>query len=69
MITFAGIGLVFASQAISGGISRWSIDFRFVTAGALVLVATAWTARHPGLVGLSQSLTESGPAADSGQAT
>jgi len=58
MITFASIGLVSASQAISGGIARWSIDALFMTAGALVLVVTVWTARQPGLVAFSDSLSE-----------
>jgi len=56
LITFSGLGLVSASQTISGAMGRWNLDILFVGAGGLVMATTAWVALRPGLRVLSESL-------------
>lgn len=61
LITFSSLGLVSISQAISGAVSKWDIDVLFLTAGGLILSVTVWTAVHPSLGVLSESLADSAP--------
>jgi MFS family permease len=61
LITFSSLGLVSISQAISGAVSKWDIDVLFLTAGGLILAVTVWTAVHPSLGVLSESLADSAP--------
>jgi MFS family permease len=56
LITFSSLGLVSVSQAISGAVGKWNLDVLFLAAGGLVLAVTVWTARQPGLRGLSDGL-------------
>jgi len=56
LITFSSLGLVSASQAISGAVATWNVDALFLAAGGLVLAATAWIAVQPGLTALSDNL-------------
>jgi hypothetical protein len=56
IITFSSIGLVSASQAISGAVARWNLDVLFLITGALVLVVTGWTAFQPGLRVFSEAV-------------
>jgi MFS family permease len=56
LITFSGLGLVSASQTISGAMGRRNLDILFVGAGGLVMATTAWVALRPGLRVLSESL-------------
>lgn len=57
VVTFAGIGLVSASQAASGLVARWDLDALFAISGLLVLATTAWVATRPGLRAFADSLT------------
>jgi MFS family permease len=61
LVTFSSIGLVSVSQAVSGAVGKWNLDFLFVTAGVLVLAMTAWTALHPSLAVLSENMAGSIP--------
>jgi len=56
LLMFCSTGLIPVSQAISGAVSKWDLDLLFVSAGALVLLATVWMASQPGLKVLSESL-------------
>lgn len=56
ILMFSGSGLVPLSQAISGVISKWDLNFLFASAGMLVLLLTLWTAFQPGLKIFSESL-------------
>jgi MFS family permease len=56
ILMFSGSGLVPLSQAISGVISKWDLNFLFASAGTLVLLLTLWTAFQPGLKIFSESL-------------
>jgi MFS family permease len=56
LLMFCSTGLIPVSQAISGAVSKWDLDVLFVSAGALVLLATVWMASQPGLKELSESL-------------
>jgi hypothetical protein len=59
LITFSSLGLVSISQAISGAVSKWDIDVLFLAAGGFILAVTVWTAVHPSLGVLSESLADS----------
>ena len=56
ILMFCSTGLVPVSQAISGAVSRWSLDVLFVSAGTLALLVTLWTAFQPDLKALSENL-------------
>jgi hypothetical protein len=53
---FASYGFVLVSQAISGAVIKWNLDFLFVSAGTLVLLLTLWTVFQPALKAFSESL-------------
>jgi MFS family permease len=59
LVTFSSLGLVSASQAISGAVGRWNLDILFLAAGGLVLAMTAWTVGHPSLGVLSENIAGS----------
>ena len=58
LLTFASLGLVSLSQAISGGVGKWDLDALFVLSGALVLGTTAVVATRPAPRVFTDSLTE-----------
>ncbi len=60
ILIFANTGLAPVSQALAGAFSKWSLDAMFVTAGALVVVMTAWAATRPELQVFADSLAASG---------
>ncbi len=49
MVMLAGNGLLPASQAVSGGVMKWSVEGLFVGAGVLMLFVTIWAVSQPGL--------------------
>lgn len=49
MVMLAGSGLVPISQAISGGLIKWSMETLFVSAGVLIVLVALWAAAQPGL--------------------
>jgi|SRR5215208_1319857 len=57
LLMLSSTGLAPISQAISGVLSKWSLDLVFAIPGALVLLLTIWMAFHPNLKGFSESLT------------
>jgi MFS family permease len=61
LLTFASLGLVSLSQAVSGALGKWDLDTLFLVSGGLVLVTTAWVAVNPSLRALSDSLTQNQP--------
>ncbi len=61
MLTFASLGLVSLSQAVSGALGKWDLDALFLLSGGLVLATTAWAATHPGLRAFTESLTTTQP--------
>ncbi len=63
LITLASAGLLPVSSAIAGAVSKWNLDLLLVTAGALTVLATVWTAFQPGLKMFSESLSVA-PASD-----
>jgi len=56
MVMLAGNGLVPISQAISGAVLKWNLEFLFVTAGVLILLMTRWASLQPGLKTFSEGL-------------
>jgi len=56
MVMLAGNGLVPISQAISGAVLKWNLEFLFVTAGILILLMTRWASLQPGLKIFSEGL-------------
>jgi MFS family permease len=56
MVMLAGNGLVPISQAISGAVLKWNLEFLFVTAGVLILLVTRWASLQPGLKIFSEGL-------------
>ena len=62
LLTFASLGLVSVSQAVSGALSSWDLDALFVLAGGLVLATTVWAASSRGLGTFTNSLTRPDPA-------
>jgi MFS family permease len=56
ILTFAGIGLVPVSEAISGAISKWNLTLLFALAGALQLLVTLWAAFQPAMITFSDNL-------------
>jgi MFS family permease len=56
ILMLSNTGLTPISQAISGAVIKWDLNLLFVSAGALVLLITLWTAFQPGLVTFSESL-------------
>ncbi len=63
MIMLASTGLVPISQALSGGLSKWSLTSLFVGGGAAILAVTFWAAMQPDLKTFSSSMVT--PALDS----
>jgi hypothetical protein len=61
ILMFSNTGLMPASQAISGAVSKWDFNILFASAGTLVLLVTLWTAFQPGLTAFSESLTAAPP--------
>jgi MFS family permease len=59
LLMFSNTGLVPISQAMSGVVSKWNLTLLFISAGALVMVVTLWTAFQPELRAFSESLTAS----------
>ncbi len=57
MVMLSSTGLVPISQAISGAVSKWSLNALFISAGVLILLVTLWAALQPGLKTFSESLT------------
>jgi MFS family permease len=57
ILMFSNIGLMPVSQAISGAVSKGSLDLLFGSAGVLVLVVALWTALQPELKLFAESLT------------
>ncbi|MFC2968643.1 MFS transporter [Acidimangrovimonas pyrenivorans] len=55
-LMFANTGLVPLSQALSGGLGRYSLDAMFVTAGGLAVLVTLWAATRPALTVFAESL-------------
>jgi MFS family permease len=49
LMMFSSTGLVPISQAISGAVIKWNLDFLFIAAGVLVLATTLWMAFQPAL--------------------
>lgn len=58
MIMLAGTGLLPLSQAISGAVMKWSVEWLFVGAGALLLLVALWAMFQPGLKIFSGKLAE-----------
>jgi MFS family permease len=56
IVTFAGVGLVPISQAVSGAVSKWNLNLLFVASGALTLLVAVWAAFQPALKSLSENL-------------
>jgi len=56
MVMLAGNGLVPISQAISGAVIKWNLEALFVSAGALIVLVSLWTATQPGLKTFSESM-------------
>jgi len=56
IVMFASYGLGPISQAISGAIIKWNLDFLFILAGTLVLLLTLWTVLQPALKIFSEGL-------------
>jgi MFS family permease len=61
IVTFSNLGLAPVSQAISGAVIKWDLTMLFVSAGALMLLVTLWTAFQPGLETFSESLVAEKP--------
>ena len=61
LLTFASLGLVSISQAVSGALGKWDLETLFVLSGGLVLATTTWAATNPGLRTFTDSLTKSQP--------
>jgi MFS family permease len=57
MVMLSGSGLVPISQAISGAVSKVSLEALFVSAGVLMLLVALWSAFQPGLREFSASLS------------
>jgi hypothetical protein len=56
LLMFSSIGLLPVSQAISGAVSKWSLDVLVVTAGTLALLVTFWMTLRPSFKIFSESL-------------
>ncbi len=56
ILTFGSVGLVPISQAVSGAVSKWSLDLLFIAAGGLTLAAAIWVAFQPALKSLTDNL-------------
>jgi MFS family permease len=70
LLMFSSTGLIPVSQAISGAVSKWSLDVLFVTAGTLALLITFWMTLQPSFKTFSESLSlpqvgDGGPRMDS----
>jgi MFS family permease len=65
ILMFSHTGLLPISQALSGAISKWSLDVLFVSAGFLVIVATAVAVMQPGFTLFTQSLSAHNAAQES----
>jgi MFS family permease len=49
LLLFANVALVPLSQALAGGLSKFSLSGMYVGAGALILLTAFWAARQPAL--------------------
>ncbi len=56
ILTFGGVGLVPVSQAVSGAVSKWSLNALFIASGCLTLLLAGWAAFQPALKSLSASM-------------
>ena len=61
ILMLSNTGLVPISQAISGVVSKWSLTFLFVGAGALTLLVVLWAAPKPELKTFSESMMAGQP--------
>jgi MFS family permease len=66
ILMFSNIGLMPVSQALSGVLSKVSLEVLFGLAGGLVLWIAFWTARQPELKMFAESLTERPEVAEGG---
>ncbi|MGA9099322.1 MAG: MFS transporter [Methanotrichaceae archaeon] len=56
ILAFSSYGLMPVSQAISGAVIKWNLNFLFVSAGVLVLLLALWTTFQPALKTFCDSL-------------
>lgn len=57
LLMFSSTGLIPVSQAISGAVSKWSLDVLLITAGTLALLVTFWMTLQPSFKMFSESLS------------
>ncbi len=67
IVTLAGVGLVPVSQAISGALSKWSLDVLFMVSGCLTLLLGVWSIFQPALKSVSESMVSEPMAGGSSQ--
>ncbi len=56
IMTLGGVGLVPISQAVSGAVSRLSLDLLFLAAGGLTLLVAVWVTFQPALRSLTGNM-------------
>ncbi|HSL45743.1 MAG TPA: MFS transporter [Anaerolineales bacterium] len=57
LLMFSSTGLIPVSQAISGAVSKWSLDMLLITAGTMALLVTFWMTLQPSFKAFSESLS------------
>ena len=66
MVMFSSMGLVSVSQAMSGAVSKWSLDTLFLIAGGTTLLVTVWTAAQPSLRRFANRFADAEPVPEQG---
>ncbi|HMD90719.1 MAG TPA: hypothetical protein VKF38_16305 [Anaerolineaceae bacterium] len=62
MVLFANVGLVPVSQALSGIIIKFSLQYLFIGAGVLMILLAGWAALNRETRSLGSSLLNASPA-------